>query len=235
MLVFTCIIVVFLIVRQLLVPATFGVLGHYRASAVDKARELPINFAGGKACLDCHDDINNEKMQSYHKDLSCEVCHGPSVKHVESQGEVKPEIFRDREHCLVCHAYNPSRPTGFPQVIPAQHNFGKVCMTCHKPHNPTLPHTPEDCSACHREIASKKAVSKHSSLACAECHTVPAEHLVSPRMNQVEKPNTKESCAKCHGLDAKIEQDIKKVNIDTHGGRYLCWDCHYPHYPEVKA
>ncbi len=22
------------------------------------------------------------------------------------------------------------------------------------------------------------------------------------------------------------------IDVDTHGGRYLCWQCHYPHLPE---
>ncbi|OGW82861.1 MAG: hypothetical protein A3C47_07365 [Omnitrophica bacterium RIFCSPHIGHO2_02_FULL_51_18] len=232
---FFIIIVVFIIARRIFVPATFGVYGHYRASAIDTVKEQKINYAGAKACYECHDDIFETKSKSYHKDVSCEVCHGPSAKHVESGGDFAPEIPRQRDFCPVCHGYNPSRPTGFPQVIVAQHNPGKACISCHKPHDPTPPHTPESCSACHREIFSRKMVSHHYSLACTTCHTVPDEHLANPRLNQVGKPAAKEVCGQCHDKAAESDKEIPRVDIQTHGGRYLCWDCHYPHDPEVKT
>ena len=31
------------------------------------------------------------------------------------------------------------------------------------------------------------------------------------------------------------EEDlVRGVELATHGGRYVCWQCHYPHYPEGR-
>jgi hypothetical protein len=231
---FVALIAIFVIVRRIFIPPSFGLYGHYRANAVEKNMAQEIAYAGAKACYDCHSEIYELKAKSYHRDVSCEACHGPSAKHVESPSEFIPTAPRERGRCPTCHDYNPSRPTGFPQVITEQHNPGKACMSCHQPHNPTLPQPPGSCSACHREIASEKIVSRHAALECTICHTVPDEHLTNPRFNEVGKPQDKYFCGKCHAPDADSPKEIARVDIETHGGRYLCWDCHYPHYPQAR-
>ena len=224
----------FLIARKSFVPPTFGLYGHYRAKAVDEIKAKGTKYAGSEACIECHDVIYNLKAKSYHKNVACEVCHGPAQQHAQDPTEVKPEIPRDRSKCTICHDYNPARPTGFPQIIASQHNPGKFCTSCHQAHNPMLPHTPDDCSACHRAIASQKMVSHHASLECTTCHEVPPEHLTSPRDFEVKKPENKEFCGKCHAREADSPVEIPRIDFKTHGGRYLCWDCHYPHNPEAN-
>ena len=51
-------IVALVVVRQKMIPESFGELGHYRSEAVTIAAELPIHFAGLQACVECHDDID---------------------------------------------------------------------------------------------------------------------------------------------------------------------------------
>lgn len=220
--------------RILLVPDSFGKYGHYRADAVDEIETQKINYAGYKACLDCHDDIFEQKEKSNHRNVSCEVCHGPAAGHIEAPDEFTPTAPRGRGYCPLCHGYNPSRPTGFPQIVTGLHNPGKACMTCHDPHNPVLPHSPEECSACHREIASKKRVSHHASLPCERCHIVPDGHVVNPRFARAEKPPDREFCGGCHGENSEAPREIPRINMKTHEERYLCWDCHYPHFPEAR-
>lgn len=223
-----------IVARQLLVPPTFGEYGHYRAAAVDDIASREMVYAGYQACYDCHDEIFDKKQQSNHKGVACEACHGPAAKHIEAPDEFTPRAPRGRGFCPLCHGYNPSRPSGFPQIIPEVHNPGKACMSCHDPHNPLLPHAPEQCSACHREIANAKMVSHHTDLACVDCHVVTKDHMVNPRFVRAEKPKTIAVCAKCHAKNADVARNIPRVNIETHSQRYLCWDCHYPHSPEVK-
>jgi ribosomal protein S27AE len=50
----------------------------------------------------------------------------------------------------------------------------------------------------------------------------------------VGKPAGREFCAKCHGREAASPPEIPRIDLASHGGRYLCWDCHYPHSPEAK-
>ncbi|MEE8576488.1 MAG: hypothetical protein V3T31_04470 [candidate division Zixibacteria bacterium] len=222
-----------IVARQMLLPPSFGKLGHYRADAVGEVASLEKVYAGYQVCLDCHDDIYEEKQQSNHATVSCEACHGPAMAHTEDPDEVTPIVPSGRGFCPVCHGYDPARPTGFPQIIPVQHNPGQPCMDCHSPHSPELPYAPEDCSACHREIASEKLVSHHATLSCETCHTVPDEHLMNPAAVKAQKPDNKAVCGECHAEDADSARRIPRVDIDTHGERYFCWDCHYPHSPEA--
>ena len=223
-----------IVVRVILVPKSFGKYGHYRADAVEEIASHRVVYAGFQACAECHDDIVATKQASKHKGVTCEVCHDTASQHITAPDQFTPIAPRGRGFCPLCHAYNPARPTGFPQINPEVHNPGKACMTCHNPHNPLLPHTPEECSACHRDVASVKNVSNHATVPCIKCHVVPPDHLTNPTFVRAEKPTSKETCGQCHAKNADSPAEIPRVDLASHGGRYLCWDCHYPHYPEAN-
>jgi hypothetical protein len=106
------------------------------------------------------------------------------------------------------------------------------CATCHDPHDPTPPEVPSTCAACHGAIARTKSVSHHQSIDCEICHEAPAEHRVDPRSYVPSKPRDREFCAQCHAEGAASAARIPRVDAAEHGGRYLCWQCHYPHFPE---
>ena len=224
--------------RHFLLPPTFGERGHYRAAAVGDIEKLPIRYAGREVCATCHDEIAATHGKARHQTLACEVCHGPAAAHVENPVENKLTAPRERAYCTLCHGYDPSRPTGFPQIDPVAHNPLRACITCHNPHQPEPPHVPDQCSACHGEIARTKAVSRHALLECTQCHATPVQHKVKPREVRPEKPRTREFCGSCHAQDAKppksISQSVPRINLETHGGRYVCWQCHYPHLPEAR-
>src|SRR4030066_80581 len=99
----------------------------------------PVRFAGAVACADCHAEVIAEKRKGYHRDLSCETCHGPAKAHSDDPEKAKPPAPRDRKFCPVCHTFNPSRPRGYPMINPVAHNPMKPCFTCHEPHDPKHP------------------------------------------------------------------------------------------------
>ncbi len=140
---------------------------------------------------------------------------------------------RLRDYCVLCHAYDPSRPTGFPQINPASHNPLKPCIECHNPHQPVPPETPRECGACHGEIEKTKAVSAHATLSCTICHDADDKHKNDPHKVRPSKPETREFCGKCHakGSDNKA---APKISLEEHHGKYTCWECHYPHMPEGR-
>lgn len=230
--------------RQKFVPETFGDLGHYRAAAVAANAELEHRYAGWQQCVVCHPDKVETKNSSYHRTVSCESCHGPSSEHVNRPMRLKPELPAGREPCLACHSYLVSRPTGFPQIIEERHNPVRACTGCHDAHDPTPPETIQECSACHNSIARSKAVSPHAPLACEVCHEAPPEHKIQPRAHLPKKPFEREFCGTCHAPGAEVPSvsygvdlsvyEIPRVDITTHGGTFVCWDCHYQHSPEVK-
>ncbi|HDL02137.1 MAG TPA: hypothetical protein ENH23_07890 [candidate division Zixibacteria bacterium] len=225
---------VFIAATDMFVPESFGKLGHFRADAIQENMALEQVYAGSDACYDCHDDIVETKSKSYHKGLACEVCHGAAMKHIDSPEDFIPNAPRGRGYCPLCHGYNPSRPSGFPQIIADRHNPGKACMSCHNPHNPLLPNAPEECAACHREISNLKMLSHHATLPCTQCHTIEKGHKTSPKFSKAHKPTDNTTCANCHEKGSSVNKDAPKLNTEEHSERYLCWDCHYPHYPEAN-
>ena len=220
--------------RSFLVPASFGRFGHYRAVAVDSIAARPIHYAGRQECEECHDAIAAERIRGNHRGVACEVCHGPQAAHVTDPVNVQPPAPRDRAFCPRCHAYSQSRPTGFPQIDPAAHNPLKPCITCHDPHAPVPPIVPESCSACHGQIARLKALSHHVNLPCVTCHDVPQRHKTFPHAVRPTKPTERSFCGRCHDKAAPSSTGAPRIDLATHNPRYLCWQCHYPHYPETE-
>jgi hypothetical protein len=214
-----------------MIPASLKNGREHRQATVKRETAKPIHYAGTAACTECHEEINAIKTEGYHRNLSCETCHGASKEHAEDP-DVTPVTEKVREACTRCHVYDPSRPTGFPQINPAVHNPLKQCVQCHKPHSPKPPHVPSECDACHGQIARTKAVSPHVQLPCTTCHTVDVQHKVSPREVRAQIPSDRSFCAKCHSKDSPMK-DTQKVDFGTHGEKYLCWQCHYPHMPEL--
>lgn len=222
------------IARALLIPSDFGKYGHYRASAVEEVASQEIKYAGREACAECHDEVVEVKTGGYHRNLACEVCHGPAALHIEDQEAVELRVPRERGYCPLCHEYLPSRPTGFPQIVAASHNPLKACVGCHDPHDPRPPETPKECGACHATIARTKSLSHHVNVPCTRCHQTPETHKISPREVLPGKPTTREFCGQCHAQTADSPRDVPRVDIATHGERYVCWQCHYPHLPEAR-
>ncbi len=218
--------------RMALVPDTFGDLGHYRAAAVDSITAHPKKYAGHAECSLCHGPIAEQRLTSNHRTVTCEVCHGPAAQHTTAPMDIKPTAPRERGLCPLCHSYNPSRPTGFPQIDEVAHNPLTPCITCHDPHAPEPPEVPEECSACHGQIARQKAVSHHTNLQCTVCHEAREEHKVNPRANRPSKPVQRSFCGVCHAQDDLSGERIPQIDLRSHGEPYMCWQCHYPHRPE---
>ncbi len=219
---------------RFLIPETFGDLGHYRAAAIDSVANHEKKYAGRQACVLCHSDVEELRMGSHHSGVSCEVCHGPAANHVAAPMDMKPPIPEGRDNCTLCHEFNPSRPSGFPQINPVFHNPQTPCVECHSPHAPEPPVTPEECGACHGQIARQKSVSHHANLACTTCHEAPEEHKLSPRTVRPTRPTTRSFCGSCHAQEG-MGRGIPQVSLSTHENGYLCWQCHYPHFPEIGS
>jgi hypothetical protein len=136
------VIAAFLLGRGFLVPRSYGVFGPYRADNVAEQMTARAPAHGGVAsCAACHKDEAKRREAGAHRSVSCEVCHGPLLRHVVG-GEVKgpPLVDRSFSLCARCHRRILGRPEKFPQVILEQHVTqkleGAVCLECHDPHSP---------------------------------------------------------------------------------------------------
>ena len=107
--------------RSILIPDTFGDLGHYRAAAIDSVIAHEKKYAGHQECALCHASIAEERRASNHRGVRCEVCHGPAADHVAAPMNVKPDAPRERGFCILCHEFNPSRPKWHKQIEIAHH------------------------------------------------------------------------------------------------------------------
>jgi hypothetical protein len=159
---FVVFVALFLVIRTLLIPKSFGKFGHYRADAIDEQALLPLRYAGRKACLKCHENMVNEVANGFHSSLSCEGCHGPSYRHAIFSGQADTASLPDslrvtrpsgRAYCARCHDQNAARfkliadSSGLVKVkmiVEQEHNHfinpetNEIihCAECHYPHSP---------------------------------------------------------------------------------------------------
>ena len=126
---------VFLVLRWLLVPADYGLIGPYRAGALAQNQATPIVYAGEAACTECHTDVAEIRKANAHEQISCESCHGPLAAHAADPGvtALRPD---PRATCAVCHLPDAAKPAGFKTVTFAEHADDGPCTTCHLPHAP---------------------------------------------------------------------------------------------------
>jgi hypothetical protein len=130
-------ILVFGIARAEFVPKDFGRLGHFRPAAIDDVRARPLEYAGRARCAECHDDIVTLKAAARHRNIGCESCHGPQLKHADAP-ENAPGRPDGRTTCVRCHATKTGKPTQYPRVDIQDHAGDEKCITCHKPHDPRI-------------------------------------------------------------------------------------------------
>lgn len=130
-------IALFLVLRALLVPPSFGELGHFRTGAIaDNAARPPV-FAGRKACAECHSEVADELHGDAHAAIGCESCHGALAVHADDPETAAPPALDARALCRLCHAALAARPASHPQVDAEAHSEGNSCTDCHSPHAPT--------------------------------------------------------------------------------------------------
>jgi len=131
-------VLAFVIVRWAMVPADFGVYGHFRAGALQDNMARPLMYAGQASCVECHDDVAETRAKGRHAHVACESCHGALAGHAGNPDGVKPVRPDRRATCVVCHTASIAKPRTFPQVVPLQHAPEGACADCHPVHNPKI-------------------------------------------------------------------------------------------------
>lgn len=125
----------FLLVRHLLIPDSFGKYGHYRADVLQEIESTPAVFADKEDCHACHSDIHEQILEDAHAEISCLACHGPGNLHVEDPLPGNIAKGNTREFCGRCHEKNAARPSYVVfQVDMETHNIEGDCIDCHNPH-----------------------------------------------------------------------------------------------------
>lgn len=130
-------VTIFLVVRRVLTPETFGELGHYRAaSLIDNENFDPV-YAGRELCVECHQDMGELIEYDLHSEISCETCHSAGYSHSLYPDSVSVLIPDGRSFCGLCHSQNAARPENvITQIDLKTHNRDNNCIDCHNPHQP---------------------------------------------------------------------------------------------------
>ena len=100
--IFLLFVAALIIARHYLIPTDYGQYGNYRGGSVHEIANLEVKYAGQVVCVECHDDIAETKFAGYHKNVACEVCHGPGAEHVEDS-DIELPAPRGRDLCILCH------------------------------------------------------------------------------------------------------------------------------------
>ena len=78
------------VIRQFIIPPEMKEPALQQMSSMDREVAKEIKYAGARICEQCHEKEPKIKKIGYHRDLSCESCHGAAQKHVENPTDVKP-------------------------------------------------------------------------------------------------------------------------------------------------
>jgi hypothetical protein len=130
-------------------------------------------------CAPCHSEqvADFQTHKHFEKGLSCDACHGPSVKHRTSTGAVSPDRVAAPDEvpalCGGCHAPEQKEflESKHGKLVMARSKVKAAnCATCHGVHNlRTARQTQQQCLRCHATLSpTHPAVA--ATAACMSCH-----------------------------------------------------------------
>ncbi len=120
----------------------------------------PVLYHGSESCEDCHSKKDYKLLwkdwtKGGHKDLACEICHGPAGDHVLPDVDPRPKmpvsldtLAKPHELCMRCHS---GRQDAVARQIDCEKHLAEFqikkeeveeyeearqCLGCHKPHRP---------------------------------------------------------------------------------------------------
>lgn len=186
-------------------------------------------------CATCHEAYAQTFQQNVHRGLhekgqSCEACHGPASRHMETQGKEKGTLYDFKsmspaaaaELCLRCHENNACEP-GAQWRYSVHAHKGVTCTSCHIGHYNVPPGTPATAEQ-GKAQTSTPAAPKISLTAYAEEGKKISLKGTSHNMNAVA-PNV---CYRCHNDMVDYQQIAGPHQICGPNG-FNCTTCHDPH------
>lgn len=188
-------------------------------ATVDRTIIAPPNvangeFVGAAECATCHSDVSDHFKGATHAgltltgdkkgvDISCEACHGPGSKHVQSGGGKGTMInpSKDPSTCYSCHT----------------DKRGEFAL----PHSHPVASGKMDCTACHEPHKGKAVASGGTELTamndtCLSCHSAQRGPFV------FEHEASREGCVVCHSPHGSVNAKMLKARNQN-----LCLQCHF--------
>ncbi|MBF0230603.1 MAG: hypothetical protein HQK63_13620 [Desulfamplus sp.] len=136
------------VVKELLIPKSFGLYGPYRADAIDEETQRVLRHGTNASCFGCHQYEATIHLTGNHKTISCEFCHGTYSDHVSNGRKIATLPVKKGDEittlCLRCHNTEiKARSTmviktvGVPDHLKKQNvKLTHTCNQCHHVHAP---------------------------------------------------------------------------------------------------
>jgi hypothetical protein len=195
-------------------------------------------------CVNCHGDYAKTFAENVHRGDSCEGCHGPASRHLETQGREPGLIFSFKsgdpvaraEACLRCHEENNCAEGS--RWRRSKHASCKVtCVDCHRGHYNVPPGTPATttpgAAAGLQRLPSPGIATAYQGPAG---NTGSAKEYVRPKKELPSLRGTSNHlgavapgiCYKCHCDKQELQQIAGPHQICGPNG-FNCTTCHDPH------
>jgi DmsE family decaheme c-type cytochrome len=184
-------------------------------------------------CMTCHEAYVKAFHTNVHHEQSCETCHGPASKHVQTRGKepglivsfkTAPPAQRS-EVCLQCHekdACSPSSPAGKWRTSAHAHG-GLSCTDCHRSHYNVPPGTPATKTA--MADTGPAQVQQDS---FKELQKQPVDQVAIRAESHKLGADTVQTCYRCHQQTQELQRLAHPHQILGPNG-FECKTCHDPH------
>jgi DmsE family decaheme c-type cytochrome len=192
-------------------------------------------------CMTCHETYVKSFAHNVHRDQSCEKCHGPASRHLQTRGQEPGTILSFKklsapersELCLKCHEQNACSPGTQWRASPHAHH-GVACTDCHTSHYNVPPGTAATSTAqsgqADGEIRLVRLPSVDEETAQVDMVSIRAasHHLgaITPHI-----------CYRCHANMAQ-QQHVAASHQICGATEFDCATCHNPHgriRPETRT
>jgi DmsE family decaheme c-type cytochrome len=202
-------------------------------------------------CAGCHGAYAKSfDQKNVHRGDSCESCHGPGSKHLETQGKEPGLIFSFKtgdpvvraEACLKCH--EESNCTEGARWRTSKHAQCRVtCVDCHRGHYdipPGTKATTDPGASITRPDAAGRLTAYQKSASGSSKNG--GQGYVKPKKNVPSLKGTSDHmgavspgiCYKCHG-DMQVYQQIAGPHQICGPNGFDCTTCHDPHGQIIES
>lgn len=186
-------------------------------------------------CLTCHkvytETFQNNVHRGIHEGQSCEACHGPASRHLETRGREPGLLWSFKtmapaqasEVCLKCHEQNTCSPGAQWRTSVHAHK-GLTCTNCHTAHYNVPPGSAPVNEPDFAAVEQARAVRLVSFQENGQEDRLPSLRGTSHNLNAVS-PNV---CYRCHG-DMHEMQTIAGPHQICGPNGFNCTTCHDAH------
>jgi DmsE family decaheme c-type cytochrome len=191
-------------------------------------------------CMTCHETYVKSFAHNVHRDQSCEKCHGPASRHLQTRGQEPGTILSFKklsapersELCLKCHEQNACSP-GSEWRTSRHAAHGVSCTDCHTSHYNVPPGTPATTVAQAGQPDSTIRLVRLPSVDEQAQDDMASIRAESNHLGAV----TPHICFRCHANLAQ-QQNVAASHQICGAIGFDCTTCHDPHgkiRPETRT